>query len=129
MTAMTESLMKARTKAFALRTLTLIDALPDSRSSRIVAGQLGRAGTSVGANYRAVCRAKSAADMINKLTIVEEEADESAFWLEIVIERGLLPESKATDLCREAGELTAIMVASRKTLLQGNRKLKIENRK
>ena len=85
MTAMTESLMKARTKAFALRTLTLIDALPDSRSSRIVAGQLGRAGTSVGANYRAVCRAKSAADIINKLTIVEEEADESAFWLEIVI--------------------------------------------
>jgi four helix bundle protein len=129
MTAMTESLMKARTKAFALRTLTLIDALPDSRSSRIVAGQLGRAGTSVGANYRAVCRAKSAADMINKLTIVEEEADESAFWLEIVIERGLLPESKATDLYREAGELTAIMVASRKTLLQGNRKSKIENRK
>lgn len=129
MTATTESQMKARTKAFALRTLTLINARPDRRSSRIVASQLGRPGTSVGANDRAVCRAKSLADMVNKLTILEEEADESAFGLEIAVEHGRLPGAKAADLHREAGELTAIMVASRKILLPENRKSKIENRK
>src|SRR5436190_11180306 len=91
---MNESEMKARTKAFAIRVLKLIEALPETRSGRIVANQLGRSGTSVGANYRAVCRAKSTADMISKLSIVEEEADESAFWLEIVLDAELLPASK-----------------------------------
>ena len=125
---MTETEMKRRTKAFALRVLALIDALPEKRSSRVVANQLGRSGTSVGANYRAVCRAKSTADMVNKLTIVEEEADESAFWLELVADHELLSPSRVDALRVEAGELTAIMVASRKTLLSGNRKSKIENR-
>lgn len=117
--------MRARTKAFALRVLKLIEALPDTRSGRIVANQLGRSGTSVGANYRAACRAKSAADMIAKLSIVEEEADESGFWLELISAIGLLPESKVAALCKEAGELTAIMVASRQTMLRNNRKSKL----
>ena len=121
---MNETEMKARTKAFAIRVLTLIEAMPETRSGRIIANQLGRSGTSVGANYRAVCRAKSAPDMVAKLSIVEEEADESAFWLEMISELGLVPERKIAALCKEAGELTAIMVASRQTLLRNNRKSK-----
>ena len=114
--------MKIRTKRFALRILNLIEALPETRSGRIVANQLGRSGTSVGANYRAACRAKSTADMIAKLSVVEEESDESAFWLEILSEGELLPAAKIEALLKEAGELTAIMVASRRTLLRNNRK-------
>ena len=119
---MNEQEMKLRTKAFAVPVFKLIDALPETRSGRIIANQLGRAGGSVGANYRAVCRAKSVADMVAKLSIVEEEADESAFWLEVVPAVGLMPASKTESLHQEAGELTAIMVASRKTLLARNRK-------
>lgn len=121
---MTETEMKNRTKAFAIRVLKLVEALPETRSGRIIANQLGRSGTSVGANYRAVCRAKSAADMASKLSIVEEEADESAFWLEVIPEANLLPESKVAALRKEADELTAIVVASRQTLLRNNRKSK-----
>ncbi len=121
---MNETEMKARTKAFAIRVLNLIEALPETRSGRVIANQLGRSGTSVGANYRAACRAKSAPDMVAKLSIVEEEADESAFWLEIISELGLVPERKIAALGKEAGELTAIMVASRQTLLRNNRKSK-----
>lgn len=117
--------MKIRTKAFAVRILKLIDALPDSRPGRIVANQLGRSGTSVGANYRAACRAKSTADMIAKLSIVEEEADESAYCLEVISEIGLLSEKKTSALRQEADELTAIMVASRQALLRNSRKSKI----
>ena len=127
---MNENEMKARTKAFAIRILNLVEALPETRSGRIVANQLGRSGTSVGANYRAVSRAKSTADMVAKLAIVEEEADESAFWLEVIPDAGLLPAAKTSSLWKEADELTAIMVASRRTLLSSvNRKSKIENRK
>lgn len=126
---MTETELKHRTKTFALRVLKLIDSLPENRSGRILAGQLGRSGTSVGANYRAVCRSRSVAEMVSKLSVVEEEADESAFWLELVADHGLLSPAKIESLHREAGELTAIMVASRKTLLANNRKSKIENRK
>lgn len=120
--------MKSRTKAFALRVLKLIEALPETRAGRILAGQLGRSGTSVGANYRAVCRAKSTADMAAKLSIVEEEADECAFWLEVITDPGLMSAIKTKALLKEAGELTAIMVASRKTLLLKNRNPRIENR-
>lgn len=126
---MTETEMKSRTKAFAIRVLKLIEALPKTRSGRIIANQLGRSGTSVGANYRAVCRAKSAADMVSKLSIVEEEADESAFWLEVIPASNLLPEAKVAALRKEADELTAIMVASRQTLLRNNRKSKFPDRK
>jgi len=126
---MTEGELKNRTKGFALRVLKLIDTLPDTRSGRVLANQLGRSGTSVGANYRAACRSRSAAEMISKLSVVEEEADESAFWMELVSDHGLLDHRKLAALLQEADELTAIMVASRKTLLSGNRKSRIENRK
>ncbi len=126
---MTEKELKRRTKTFALRVLKLIDSLPETRSGRILAGQLGRSGTSVGANYRAACRSRSTAEMISKLSVVEEEADESAFWLELVVEHGLMPSAKVDALYREADELTAIMVASRLTLTKRTLKSKIENRK
>ena len=126
---MTEKELKQRTKLFALRVLKLIDALPDSRSGRVLAGQLGRSGTSVGANYRAACRSRSTAEMISKISVVEEEADESAFWMELTVGHGLMPEEKVSPLLREADELTAIMVSSRKTMLAHNRESKIQTRK
>ncbi len=115
---MTETALKLRTKQFALRILKVVDALPGSHVSRIIANQLGRAGTSVGANYRAVCRSRSAAEMISKLSVVEEEADEADFWLDITAEHGLMPAKKLDPLRKEASELIAIMVSSRKTLLR-----------
>lgn len=127
--AMNEADLKKRTKAFALRVLKLIDSLPDSRSGRVLAGQLGRSGTSVGANYRAACRSRSTAEMISKLSVVEEEADESAFWLELISDHGLLSPAKVAALYQEADELTAIMVASRRTLAKRVLKSKIENPK
>jgi four helix bundle protein len=126
---MNEAELKRRTKEFGLRVLKVIDALSDSRSGRILAGQLGRSGTSVGANYRAACRSRSTAEMISKISIVEEEADESANWLEMIADHGLMGAGKIMPLHAEADELTAIMLASRKTLLANNRKSKIENRK
>ncbi|RXK55766.1 four helix bundle protein [Oleiharenicola lentus] len=126
---MTETELKTRTKAFALRVLKLIDSLPDTRSGRVLAGQLGRSGTSVGANYRSACRSRSTAEMISKLSIVEEEADESAFWLELIGDHRLLDPQKVAALHQEAGELTAIMVASRRTLAKRSQKSRIENPK
>ena len=126
---MTESEMKRRTKDYSLRILQLVDDLPETRTARIIANQLARAGTSVAANYRAVCRAKSSADMVAKVTTVEEEADECAFWLELLSEAGLMSATQTGALLQEAGELTAIMVASRRTLLFRNRHTKLETRK
>ena len=107
--------LKGRTKQFALRVIRLIEALPRTQTGRVVGNQLLRSATSVAANYRAVCRARSQADFVHKLGIVEEEADESLFWLELVVEANLMPASRVDDLIREADELTAIFVASRKT--------------
>jgi four helix bundle protein len=126
---MTETELKQRTKAFGLRVLKVVDVLPDTRAARVLANQLGRSATSVGANYRAACRSRSVAEMISKLSIVEEEADESGYWLELIAEHGLVPAGSLESLRSESGEITAIMVASRKTLLAGNRKSKIHNRK
>ena len=126
---MNEQDLKQRTKAFSLRVLKLIDSLPECRSGRILANQLGRSGTSVGANYRAACRSRSSAEMISKFSVVEEEADESCFWMELIADHGLMAADKLAPLLREADELTAIMVASRKTLLAKDRKSKIENPK
>jgi four helix bundle protein len=119
--------MKERTKKFALRILDSTDALPHSRSGNVIAGQITKSGTSVAANYRALCRATSRADFINKTSVVEEEADESALWLELVIDRSLLPVRRVKPLLNEANELTAIFVASRKTAVA--RQKPIENRK
>jgi four helix bundle protein len=105
--------LKKRTKRFALRILKLVAALPNSVQGRTVGGQLVRAGTSVGSNYRAACRGRSKAEFIAKLGVVEEEADESAFWLELIIEGQLLKAKLVVPLLEEANELTKIMAKSR----------------
>lgn len=105
--------LKQRTKVFALRIMKLVDALPTTKSGHAIGNQLVRSGTSVGANYRASCRARSKAEFIAKIGVVEEEADESGFWLELIVEGSLLPLIKVTELLKEANELTAIMAASR----------------
>lgn len=105
--------LKQRTKDFALRVMKLVDALPNTRSGKAIANQLIRSGTSVGANYRASCRARSRAEFIAKIGVVEEEADESAFWMELIIDGHLLLAKRVVALLEEANELTAIMAASR----------------
>jgi four helix bundle protein len=104
--------LKNRTKAFALRVMNLVDALPKSIKGRAIANQLIRSGTSVAANYRAACRARSKAEFISKIGTVEEEADESALWMELIIEDKLLPDKKVRSLHTEASELVAIMASS-----------------
>ena len=113
--------LKARTKQFALRMMKMVDALPRTIQGRAIAKQIIRSATSVAANYRAACRARSRAEFIAKIGIVEEEADESCFWLELIIDSGLLTEDRIRPLLSEAGELVAIMAASSKSAI-GNRK-------
>lgn len=107
--------MKKRTKAFANRIVRLCGALPNHWVPRTLGAQLLRCGTSVGANYRAVCRAKSKADFVNKLRIVEEECDESLFWMELLIENDIVKPTRLGDLMDEGHQLLAIVVASAKT--------------
>lgn len=107
--------MKDRTKAFANRTVRLCSALPGGWISQTLGRQLLRSGTSVGANYRAACRARSRKDFVNKLRIVEEEADESLFWMELLVENKILPSSRLKNLMDEADEIIAIIVASART--------------
>jgi four helix bundle protein len=107
--------LKIRTKQFALRILKLAAALPNTVEGRAIRDQLVRAGTSVAANYRAACRGRSRAEFIAKLGIVEEESDESAFWLELIIGAALLQENRVRPLHNEATELTRIMARSRIT--------------
>jgi four helix bundle protein len=107
--------LKRRTKAFALRILKLVDALPKTTAGRALASQIVRSGTSVAANSRAACRAKSSADFIAKMGIVEEEADETLFGLELLEESELVTAAKLTAIKQEANELVAITVASIKT--------------
>lgn len=108
--------LKRRTKQFALDVIDLTEALPRNSTFMVLGRQLLRSGTSVGANYRAVCRARSSADFANKVGVVLEEADESAFWLELIVEKH--PTEQACRLYKEAEKLTAIMAASRKTSLE-----------
>jgi four helix bundle protein len=107
---------KARTKHFALKIIELTEELPRTLSAQVIGKQLLRSGTSVGANYRAACRAKSADDMKAKLGIVEEEADESLFWLELLEEAKLIDNSHCRILVQEGNEILAMTVASIKTL-------------
>ncbi|MEP7149276.1 MAG: four helix bundle protein [Acidobacteriota bacterium] len=123
---MTEKEMLQRTKKFALRIMKLVDALPKTAAGRAIGSQIVRSGTSVSANYRAACRGRSKAEFIAKLGIVQEEADESALWLELIIEGGLLGEQLVRELHKEAGEITAIISASKKT---ARARSQIENRK
>jgi four helix bundle protein len=113
--AVTKEEMKGRTKNYALRVIKAVQALPSDRVANVLGSQLLRAGTSVGANYRAVCRAKSTADFLNKLKIVEEECDESLFWMELLIESGTLTQRKLGELMKEGDEILAIIVAALKT--------------
>ncbi len=112
---MTPQQMKERTKRFALDVIDLIESFPNTTTGRTIGGQLIRCATSVGANYRAACRARSPADFISKIGIVEEEADESAWWLELAMERRLQPEASIRQLFKEAEELTAIVTAAGRT--------------
>lgn len=107
--------LKERTKRFALRVIRMTDSLPRKMSSEVLGRQVLRSATSVAANYRSACRAKSRPDFISKMGTVEEEADETGLWLELIGESGLLPSSKLDELHREAGELTAITVTSIRT--------------
>jgi four helix bundle protein len=117
--------LKARTKHFALRVMKLLDAMPRTIQGRAIANQIIRSATSVAANCRAACRARSPAEFIAKIGVVEEEeADETAFWLELIIDSALLAEARIRPLLTEAGELVAIMAVSRKSAL-GNRKLAV----
>jgi len=110
--------LKRRTKQFALRVLKLGAALPNTVAGRAIGGQLVRAGSSVGANYRAACRGRSKAEFVAKLGIAEEEADESAYWMEVIIEGDLLKQKQVEPLLNEAEELTRIFARSRISALR-----------
>jgi len=120
--------LKDRTKRFALRVIKLVDALPKTTAGRVIGNQLIRSGTAVGANYRAACRGRAKAEFVAKIGVVAEEADESAFWMELIIEGGLLKSDIVTPLYREAEELTAIFTASGRTARQ-NQQSEIRNPK
>lgn len=107
--------MKDRTKQFVLRVMKLVAAMPRTVEAKVIANQLMRSASSVGANYRAACRARSNAEFVAKIGVVLEEADESAFWLELIMEGGLLPAERIDPLHKEANELCAILFTTRRS--------------
>ena len=113
---MTSDELKARTKKFSLMIIDLVEKLPNSISSRAIANQVVRSGMSVGANYRAVCRARSDREFIAKMTIVIEEADETLFWIEIIQEKKWTDYSELNLIWKEGNELTAIFVSTIKNV-------------
>jgi len=106
----------ARTKALGIRIIKLVEALPNVPAAAVIGKQVLRSGTSVGANYRAACRARSTADMIAKLKIVEEEADETLYWLELLVEAEIVPQNRLESLIKETDEIVAMTVSSILTL-------------
>jgi len=118
---MTPEELKKRTKAFALRIIKMVESLPKGKTGDVIGRQLLRSGTSVGANYRSACRARSSADFISKMTIVEEEADESIYWMELLAEGGLIEGQRLKDVVAEANEILAITVSSINTARKGRR--------
>ena len=116
MQGMDERLFTQRTTQFALEVIRFVERLPRYGTAEVLGKQLLRAATSVGANYRAACRGKSSADVVAKLSVVEEEADEALYWLELLAESGVIASAKVAGLVSEANELLAMMVASIKTL-------------
>jgi four helix bundle protein len=135
---MDEQQFKQRTKQLALRIINLVEALPNTTTAQVIGKQLLRSATSVGANYRAACRAKSTADILHKLAIVEEEADETLYWLELLIEAEIFSEARLKPIMSETDEIVAMIVASIRTirskqngynLFQNNPKSKIQNPK
>ena len=126
---MTKEELKTRTKHFALMIIRLVEDLPGTKVGHTIGNQIIRSGTSVAANYRAACRARSNADFISKITIVEEECDETLFWLELIDEATLLKKEKLQEMLKEADELTAIFTASGKTARLNNPQSKFRNPK
>jgi four helix bundle protein len=129
---MNEQEFKNRTKQIAIRVIRLVESLPVTNSAQIIGKQLLRSATSIGANYRAACRGKSTADVLHKLSIVEEEADESFYWLELLIESSIVSENKLSALMSDINEIVAMTVSSIKTLRSKtppiqNPKSKIQN--
>jgi four helix bundle protein len=116
--------LKKRTKQFALRIIRVVEALPNTRTATVIGNQLLRSGLSVGANYRAACRGRSKPEFASKVGIAIEEADETLYWLEMLIEAGILPEERLGELMREAHELVAIFTSSVKTVRRNQRKPK-----
>jgi len=121
---MSVELLKERTQNLALRIIKLVESLPNTQTARIVGKQLLRCGTSVGANYRAACRGRSRADFISKLGIVEEEADEAIYWIEILIKSDLVKQSKVENLLDETRQILAIVISSINTARGGKREEK-----
>lgn len=119
---MTEEEFKTRTKQIALRIIRLVNSLPNTIVGQTIGKQLLRSGTSVGANYRSACRGKSRADLAHKLQIVEEEADESLYWIELLIDSNLVRARKVSVLQHDISEIVAMTVASIKTLRRGSQR-------
>jgi four helix bundle protein len=115
--------LQERTKRFAIRIIGLFRALPKTDEARIIGKQVLRSGTSVAANYRAVCRARSKAEFAAKMGLVVEEIDETVFWMELLIDAEIVPESKMKELISEGNELLAIFAASRRTAKQKSRRI------
>lgn len=113
---MTTDELKLRTKKFSQEIIDLVEKLPNSISAKAIANQIVRRGTSLGANYRAVCRARSDREFVSKMNIVLEEADETVFWLEIISDKNWIIESEIQNLLCEGNQLTAIFVSSLKTV-------------
>ena len=113
---MDEKTFKERTKRFALAVVRLVETLPRTRTADVLGRQLLRAATSLGANYRAACRGRSPSDVVAKLGIVEEKADEAIYWMELLADAGVVPAERISALKKEANELLAMTVASIKTL-------------
>jgi four helix bundle protein len=107
--------LRTRTKAFALRVIKMSQALPRVRAANVIAQQVLRSATSMAANYRAVGRARSKAEFVAKLGIVVEESDETVFWLELLVDSGIVPETKLRELMNEANQLLSIFSSSRRT--------------
>jgi four helix bundle protein len=111
-----ETTFKKRTKDVALRVIKLVDSLPSSRAIDVIGRQLLRSATSIGANYRAACRSRSSPDMISRLSIVEEEADEALYWLGLLVDAKKIDATRVNSLCAEISEIVAMTVTSIKTL-------------
>src|SRR5438046_263711 len=126
---MNEAEFKRRTKAVGLRVILLCEALPKSRTADVLGRQLIRSGPSIGANYRAACRGLSRRDVIAKLGDVEEEADETLYWMEMLIEAGIVSPRKLQPLMKELDEILRMTVASIRTLKKSNPKSAIQNPK
>jgi four helix bundle protein len=107
--------LKERTRAYALRVVRLVGSLPRTMIAEVMGRQLLRAGTAVGANYRAACRARSRAEFVAKMGLVEEEADESLYWMELIVDAGLVDKRRVAELMAEGDEILSIIIASIRT--------------